>query len=186
MKKVALINPGGNEWFSTNEPLNLGFIAGYLEKNGVDVRIIDELAGQDVKKELEEYGPDIAGITAVTPLAGRAYQIAKLCRDKGVLTAMGGVHASILPDEALKHADIVIQGEGEAAMLSIVRGEIKTGVASKPYIKNIDDIPLPARHLMKMDFYLRTRDRLPDTYLEFVPPHTKTASILTSPGCPFS
>lgn len=186
MKKVALINPGREEWFSANEPLNLGFIAGFLEKNGAEARIIDELAGQDVKKELEEYRPDIVGITAVTPLVGRAYQIAELCRKLGILTVMGGVHASILPEEALKHADIIIRGEGEEAMLAIAKGEIDSGIVSKPYIKDIDDIPPPARHLMQMDFYLRTRDRLPDTYLDFVPAHTKTASILTSRGCPFS
>ncbi|MEK9135301.1 MAG: radical SAM protein, partial [Patescibacteria group bacterium] len=51
----------------------------------------------------------------------------------------------------------------------------------------IDDIPLPARHLMQMDFYLRVRDRLPDAFmLDFVPPHTKASSIFTSRGCPFS
>ena len=186
MPKVALINPGKEEWFSSNEPLNLGFIASFLEKNNIEVRIIDELAGQDVKKELEKYRPDIAGITAVTPLIHHAYRIAKMCRGMGILTVLGGVHASILPEEAQKHADIVIKGEGEIAMLDIVKGNIKSGIVSRPYIKNIDDVPPPARHLMQMDFYMRTKDRLPDTYLDFVPPHTKTASLLTSRGCPFA
>jgi magnesium-protoporphyrin IX monomethyl ester (oxidative) cyclase len=71
-------------------------------------------------------------------------------------------------------------------MLDIVKKRIKSGIISRPYIKNLDEIPPPSRHLMQMDFYLCTKDRLPDTYLYFVPPHTKTASILTSRGCPYS
>lgn len=186
MSKIALINPGRDLRYAVQEPLNIGFIASYLEKNDIEVRIIDELAGQDVEKELNEYRPNIAGITATTPLAPDAYRIADICRKMGILTVMGGVHASVLPEEALQHVDIVVKGEGEVAMLDIVKNNIKSGIVSRPYIKNIDEIPPPARHLMKMDFYLRTKDRLPNTYLYFVPPHTKTASILTSRGCPYN
>ncbi|MCG2758057.1 MAG: B12-binding domain-containing radical SAM protein [Desulfobacteraceae bacterium] len=186
MAKVALINPGKDQRFAVQEPLNLGFIASYLEKNGVEVRIIDELAGQNVKKELDQYRPEIVGLTATTVLVSRAYRIADMCRKKGILTVMGGVHASILPEEALRHVDIVVKGEGEQAMLDIIRDGINSGIVSRPYIKNIDEMPPPARHLMKMNFYLYTKDRLPETYLYFVPPHTKTASILTSRGCPYS
>lgn len=186
MSKVALINSGKDEKYAIQEPLNLGFIASYLEKNGIEVIIIDELAGQDVKKEIDKFRPDIVGITATTPLVVDAYRVAKISKEMGILTVMGGVHASILPEEALKHVDIVIKGEGEVAMLDIVRNNIKSGIISRPYIKDIDEIPPPARHLMQMDFYLRTKDRLPDTYLSFVPSHTKTASILTSRGCPYA
>lgn len=186
MAKVALINPGKDQRFAVQEPLNLGFIASYLEKNGVEVRIIDELAGQNVKKELDQYRPEIVGLTATTVLVSRAYRIADMCRKKGILTVMGGVHASILPEEALQHVDIVVKGEGEQSMLDIVKQGITSGVVTRPYIKNIDEIPPPARHLMKMDFYLYTKDRLPETYLYFVPSHTKTASMLTSRGCPYS
>mgnify|MGYP001558572427 CR=1 FL=1 len=187
MTRVALINPGKNGKYAITEPLNLGFIASYLEKNGVEVAIIDELAGQNVKMEIEKFSPDIIGVTATTPFVADAYRVLDMCREKGILTVMGGVHASVLPEEALQHADIVVKGEGEVAMLDIVKDNIRSGIISRPYIKNIDDIPLPARHLMQMDFYLRVRDRLPDAFmLDFVPPHTKASSIFTSRGCPFS
>lgn len=187
MVKVALVNPGKDQRFAIQEPLNLGFIASYLEKNNIEVRIIDELAGQDVEKELSTYCPDIVGITATTPLAPDAYRIADMCRKKGILTVMGGVHATVLPEEALQHVDIVVKGEGEIAMLDIVRkNNINSKIISRPYIKNIDDVPPPARHLMNMEFYLRTKDRIPDSYLYFVPPNTPTASILTSRGCPYN
>lgn len=186
MKRVALINPGRNEQFAVQEPLNLGFIAAYLEKNGVEVRIIDELAGEDVPAEISRYGPDVAGITATTPLAEDAYRIADHCKKAGILTVMGGVHASVLPEEALSHSDIVVIGEGEQAMLDIASGSVNPGIVRRDYIRDLDEIPMPARHLMKMDFYTRTKDRLPHTYLHFVPPRTKTSAMLTSRGCPYT
>jgi len=184
--KVALIAPGKDSRFAVQEPLNLGFIASYLEKNDIEVRIIDELAGQSVEEKLSEYRPNIVGITATTPLVTDAYRIAKICKKMGILTVMGGVHARVLPEESLQHVDIVVKGEGEIAMLDIVKNGIRSGIVSRPYIQNIDEIPHPARHLMDMNFYLRTKDRLPHTYLYFVPPHTKTAAILTSRGCPYN
>lgn len=186
MKKVALIQPGKDERFSSNEPTNLGYIASYLMKHGVEVNIIDELAGQDVEKELGKYKPDIVGLTATTPLAPDAYRIAKICKSMDMVTVMGGVHASVLPDEALQYVDIVVIGEGEQAMLAIVKNGIRSGIVSRPYIKNLDDIPPPARHLMQMDYYLRTRERASSGYLGFIPLRAKAASLTTTRGCPYS
>lgn len=186
MARVVLINPGREERFSVQEPLNLGFLASYLELSGVEVKIIDELAGDNVREELANFGPDLVGITATTPLVPRAYQIASLCHDMKIPTIMGGVHASVLPQEALAHVDAVVKGEGEKALLSIVKEGLKEKIVERPFIPNLDLVPPPSRHLMRMDFYLRTKDRLPETYLEFVPPRTKTASLLTSRGCPYS
>jgi len=185
--KVALVNPGRGRRWAVSEPLNLGYIAGYLEQNGIEVKIIDQIAGQDVKEEIEHYGPDIIGLTAVTPLAPSVYKIADMCREKGILTVMGGVHASVMPEEALTHADIVVVGEGEMAMLDIINRGTKSGIVSYPYVKNIDDFPPPARHLIKQDFYFNILDKIRDlmAFLPFVPPSTKVATLLTSRGCPF-
>lgn len=184
-KKVALINSGRNQAFAINEPLNLGFIAGFLEKNNIEVKIIDELAGQDVEKEIRKYRPDIVGITATTIIAPDAYRLADSCRKMGILTVMGGVHATILPEEALEHVDVVVKGEGELAMLDIVKEGITSGIVSRPFIKNIDEVPMPARHLMDMEFYIHQKDKLSGTHLYFVPPRTRTGAILTSRGCPY-
>jgi radical SAM superfamily enzyme YgiQ (UPF0313 family) len=185
MKKVALVYPGKNPSLAISEPLNIGYIASYLEKNDVKVKIIDQLAGQNVKKEIENYRPDLVGITGTTAVIPDAYDVADMCRKNGILTVIGGVHASSLPKEALQHADIVVIGEGEKAMLDIVNKKIKSGIVSPPYVKNIDEMPPPAWHLMQMEFYLRTKDRIPATHLFYVPPHTKVASLLSSRGCPY-
>jgi anaerobic magnesium-protoporphyrin IX monomethyl ester cyclase len=187
-KKVALINPGKRARFDAHEPLNIGFIAAVLEeKHGVEVKIIDELAGQDIELELDRFKPDFAGITATTPFADDAYRTAKICRKSGIITVMGGVHASILSDEALNYVDIVVKGEGEEAMRDIVLDNIRERIISRPYIRDLDSIPRPAYHLMNMDFYLSARDRAPyNTALIFIPKGYKVASMLTSRGCPYS
>jgi radical SAM superfamily enzyme YgiQ (UPF0313 family) len=191
MRKVALIAPNGNDpSYGVSSPLNLGYIASYLEKNNIEVAIIDEIAGQNAEKELLKFSPDIVGITATTPLIYRAYQIADFCKKNGFLTVMGGVHVTVLPEEALKHCDLVVCGEGERAMLDIAKkggGSKEKGhkIIQGTDITDIDEIPMPARHLMQMDFYLKSRDRFPDSYYSFVPLHTKVATIITGRGCPY-
>ena len=185
MPKIALINPGKDKQYSTQEPLNLGFLASYLIKYGIDVKIIDQLAGQKPQKEIKKYNPDYIGITATTPIINDAFEIANWCMNHEYPVIFGGVHASIqLTDTDSLYT--VVKGEGEKALLGLVKGEIPlNGIVEGEYIKNLDDIPLPARHLIDMNFYMRSKDRISDSYLYFVPKHTKVASILTSRGCNF-
>ena len=56
---------------------------------------------------------DLVGITAMTHQAVRAYEIADRFREKGVPVVLGGMHPTVLPDEALAHADAVVVGEAE-------------------------------------------------------------------------
>ncbi len=164
------------------EPLNLGYIASYLESKKFQVRIFDQLAGQDIKKNITYFKPDVAGLTATTPLAGEAYKIANFLKKQGILTVMGGIHASVLPEDALNHdIDVVVKGPGETAMADIIEQGIKSGVIDGILPKNLDDIPKPARHLMSLDFYLKTPKFVPN--YSFVPPGQKSARMITSRGC---
>ena len=56
---------------------------------------------------------DLVGITAMTAQADRAYQVADRFREIGVRVIMGGIHPTMLPHEAKKHADSVVIGEVE-------------------------------------------------------------------------
>ncbi len=56
---------------------------------------------------------DIVGISAATQQAIQAYEVAKEFRKRGTYVVMGGIHASVLPDEALECVDTVIIGEAE-------------------------------------------------------------------------
>jgi radical SAM superfamily enzyme YgiQ (UPF0313 family) len=76
---------------------------------GWTVRILDE------KVEPVDLGQaaDLVGITGMTPAIDRAYQIADAFRARGVPVVMGGIHVSMLPEEALAHCDAVVIGEAE-------------------------------------------------------------------------
>jgi radical SAM superfamily enzyme YgiQ (UPF0313 family) len=56
---------------------------------------------------------DLVGITANTPAAPHAYALAREFRRRGVTVVIGGPHATLLPEEAMEHADAVVVGEGE-------------------------------------------------------------------------
>lgn len=186
MGKIALVNPGKDQRFSVQEPLHLGYLAAYLRKHNVEVTIIDELAGDDVERRILEFNPTFVGLTATTPLVNDAYRIAKFCRNKGIKTVMGGVHVSILPNEALEHVDFVVIGEGEEALLCIARQESKERIIkSSNYIKNLDDIPMPARDLLNMEFYKKSKTRTPESYLFFVKKGMTVGAIMSSRGCPY-
>lgn len=73
------------------------------------VRIVN-----DVVERIDFSGDyDLVGITALTSQSRRAYQIADAFRQRGVKVVMGGMHASLLPEEAGQHADAVVIGEAE-------------------------------------------------------------------------
>lgn len=185
--KVVLVYPGRdpNVMPPVHPPMNLATIAAYLEAHGQKVTIVDEQAGENVEARLKELKPDIVGITATTPVAPWAYRIAAMAKKMGALTVIGGKHASALPEDAAKYVDIVVVGEGEQAMMDIINGKREKIIYVKDYIKNLDDIPSPAWHLLNMEFYTKGRERGPRTHLYFLPRKSRVGSLLTSRGCPF-
>ena len=67
---------------------------------------------------LREY--DIIGITSLTNTIGEAYRLAKSCKRNANVVVMGGPHVTFCPEEALKHCDYVVLGEGEATFPALV------------------------------------------------------------------
>ena len=72
---------------------------------------------------------DLVGITANTPAAPHAYELAREFRRRGVAVVIGGPHATLLPDEVAQHADSVVVGEGELVWPQLLtdfeHGELK-------------------------------------------------------------
>ena len=89
-------------------PLALPVVAAYTP-DYYDVRIIDE------ESEIipNDYNPDIVGITTILATKDRAFQIGDFFKSKGIPVVVGGVNASLNPEEYLKHADSVVIGEAE-------------------------------------------------------------------------
>ncbi len=114
-----------------------------------DVTIVDENYEEpDWDREW-----DIVGITAMTQQAERAYEIADRFRASGRYVVMGGIHASVMPDEAADHADTVFAGEAETTWPQFLT-DYASGTP-KPLYRQADDvcvdmtsIPLPRYDLV--------------------------------------
>jgi radical SAM superfamily enzyme YgiQ (UPF0313 family) len=121
IKKLLLINPVEKADVNISDvpvlrfpPLSLAYIAA-LTPSDWDINIIDE--------NIEPFtfeDADIVGLTAMTSNAPRAYEIAAVYRGKGIKTVMGGIHASILYDEAIQFVDSVVIGEAESVWQSLI------------------------------------------------------------------
>ena len=64
---------------------------------------------------------DLVGITAATPGAPHAYELAEAFRNRGVKVVMGGPHATLRPYEVVEHTDIVVVGEAEPVWAIVLR-----------------------------------------------------------------
>lgn len=113
---------------------------------------------------------DLIALTAMTPQATRAYQIADGFRDRGKTVVMGGFHASNLPDEALGHVDAVVVGEGELVwprlLADFAEGKLQKTYKSDALI-DMAQIPVARREIFKGKGYLLTN------------------TVQTTRGCPF-
>lgn len=65
---------------------------------------------------------DVVGITVHTTFASRAYELAARYRAAGARVVLGGLHVSALPEEAARHADVVVAGEGASVWPSVLQG----------------------------------------------------------------
>ena len=82
-----------------------------------DVTILDE----QVDAIDFERPYDVVAITALTPVATRAYQVADAFRARGAWVVMGGLHVTMFPDEAARHADTLCVGEAEGTWPDFLR-----------------------------------------------------------------
>ncbi len=204
--KVSLINPAINpktqkkaitDIIRATFPFSLGHLAGYLLKDGqFPLRIVDEqitpLEDEDIERLVSGMaGPKIIGLTALTATSVRAYEIANAVKriDPAVTVVLGGVHASVLPEEALgqKGVDIVVRGEGEVTFSEIIESVFNEkdysrlqGIsfkrngnfvrnADRPLISDLDSLPRFPYHLFE----------------ENIERYSGFNSVQTSRGCPF-
>ncbi len=97
-------------------PLSMVVVAALVQREGWDVELIDQ-NHQGPSAEV----PDAVFIVSWTGLAVAGYRTAADYRARGVPVIMGGVHPSMMPGEALRHADAIVVGEAEEVMPTLVR-----------------------------------------------------------------
>lgn len=175
MTKVLLVNPPETEQLGyTNPPLGLLYLAGMLRSHGIEPRLVDGcLLGWDsVEKEIEEYHPDIVGITCLTPGRKKALRVAELAKagNSQTLVVMGGAHPTIMYQQILEnypYVDVIVRGEGEYTFLEIAQGigldkidgivfrSNKEIIENRPreYVEDLDDLPFPAWDMIDFQQY---------------------------------
>ena len=132
MKKLVLINPrnrvslyGDYLW----EPLSLGYVAAATPPHW-EVELIDEQ--HEGALDYSNVQADLVGLTAFTTQATRAYHIASQFRSRGIPVVMGGIHASLVPDEAIQYADSLFVGECETKWPEVI-ADVEAGRLAKRY-----------------------------------------------------
>lgn len=149
--------------YSLFPPLGLATLAAYLEDED-DVEIQDE----HVEPLNLDDAPDLVVIQVYITSANRAYRLADLYRARGAYVALGGLHATSLPDEAAEHADTIFLGPGEDTWPQFLK-DLRAGSAKRIYrstLRTLQGLPPVRRDLIKRQRYL-----VPN-------------SIVVSRGCP--
>jgi len=179
-------------------PLGLAQLAAVLQENNIDVRILDctalKMDRHVLEQAIRQERPDMVGATALTPFFYDAVQVAKIAKavDPRIVTVLGGPHVTYLPEETLKEntaIDIVARGEGERTIIDLVHclehgnqlskvkgigfrsnGEV---ILTEPQpLVNVNELPLPAYHLLPMEKY----------YFVML---GRFATVIASRGCPY-
>ena len=182
-------------------PLGLLYVAAYAEKNtSAEVAVLDtQVEGADlaqIEKRISTYGPDVVGIQAMTFTLIDAIETAEAVKrvSQDIHVCLGGPHVNIYPEETLEipEVDSLVMGEGEVVFSELVRCldegrslEEVVGVAFKrngkavvtgrrPFIRDLDALPHPARHLVP---YRK--------YTSALATETPITTMMSSRGCPF-
>jgi len=178
-------------------PLSLAYLAAGLLEHGIEVKVLDLLTSKPsaakVRRELEGYQPHVVGTTAATMTFPAAARLLKVCKqfDPAITTIIGGPHVSYAWEDTFRRApwiDVVAIGEGDATVVELVSalrsgGDLRevAGIAicqdgrvlrtaARPLVQQLDDLPMPARHLMPLSRYKALG---------------LACSIISSRGCPY-
>ncbi len=147
-------------------PLNLPYLAA-LTPPDVEVEIVDESVEEiDFEKNV-----DMVGITVLTMAATRAYEIARLFRQRGICVVLGGIHPTVLPEETSQHADAIVVGEAEDIWQQLL-ADFRTGHLKEIYRRDerpsLENLPKPRWDLLNAKAYMTTN------------------VVQASRGCPYS
>lgn len=200
MKKVLLL--AAKMDFARFIPLGIAYIAAYCEREGHSVQVYDELpdSHKSLTDTVKTFQPDVVGISCMTATYTKACQYAREIRSVSPSTPVvfGGVHPTVAVEDTMMNdfLDFVVCGEGEETFSEFLRvygnGSNYSSIAGLAYkkdgkifvnpkrnlIKEMDSLPMPARHLFPMDYYIQ-RWNWPRGYWN------KTANMMSSRGCPY-
>ncbi|MFH1037865.1 MAG: radical SAM protein [PVC group bacterium] len=213
---VLLINPPFDPEESVGEsrsvrfvlnitpPLGLAYLGAVLERAGHQVRIVDYTARSPyppLPKIIQEFEPNLIGLTATTPSFESACRLTRELRKlrPGTPLMLGGAHVTCAPESAMKSGlfQAGVLGEGEETVVELAK-HLEDGrfvnlhrvsgiifsedgdwrrTPPRPFILDLDSLPFPAYHLLPP---LRYYHPTPASYRQL-----PVGILMTSRGCPF-
>ena len=137
-----------------------------LTPNDVDITVVDE----EIREIDFSLDFDLVGISCMTATANRSYQLSDMFRQRGSKVVLGGIHPTILPQEAIQQADAVVIGEAEGCWADVINDFIKRNLQKFYHVPEPDlsKHPFPRR-----DFHI-------DKALY------NCVGLLTTRGCPYA
>ena len=131
-KRILLVKPKGRKGlgFSADViPLGLEYITASIQDLAEDINIVDmELEKHPFQYFLDLFHPDLVGITMSATDHDEGLHLARIAKDNGATTVLGGYHPTAIPGELLSHpqVDVIVRGEGELTMKELVqKGTLK-------------------------------------------------------------
>ena len=168
--KILLITPRVDIEKRTNKGLMMPQLALYILEGLTppkhSVRIIEE---ETELVDLEQ-DCDLVGISCMTANAPRAYELCEEFKKRGKTVILGGVHPTILPDEALQHADCLVIGEAEGVWEALLK-DFENDNLKSTYHQMTPDL---GKYVPK-DFKKIVKRRL-----------FKLIPLMTTRGCPYN
>src|SRR4030042_4128311 len=155
--KLTIIAPSWDQgWWGGGRvlapPLVLPLLAGLTPKD-VNVRLIDE----NVEEADVDAPTDLVAMTCMTASAPRAYALCDAFRERKIPVVIGGIHPTVMPDEAALHADAVIIGEAEPVWDEVLKdfgaNRLKPRYGYDGHIA-LGGFPFPRRDLLMARRYL--------------------------------
>lgn len=184
-------------------PLGLLYLMSALQEQGHECELIDasslSLGYQDILERIQEFAPDLVGVSTMTPSAPLAYETIRYLKKRlDIPIVIGGVHCNSFKDQVLRElpeVDIVCVGEGERTIVELVRameqdtplGDV-TGICyrdadgkivrnpDRPLTMDLDSLQFPARKVLDNSIYRP----LPISFKR-----SPVTSMITSRGCPY-
>ena len=153
-------------------PVAIGpaLVATILQNQGYDARVYDESRTplfNRGKLRRDILDSDAVGAYIISPAAERGYRILDEVkrRNPGIKTMLGGAHASLLPEEAREHADVVVVGDAEHVIADAV--DSLTGIVQGERVQNLDELPIANLNLIEGYEHKLWRERFLGRFIPF-------------------
>lgn len=185
-------------------PLGIATIAAYVEQQGYSVKILDAFAlgysFDQIEEEVKKIQPRVILVGSMTASHKAALQIMGRAKQQNpeLIVICGGPHVTNLPESTIMkpYVDYLVINEGEETTLELLDAVFKkknippkdikgiiykeNGVMKstekRPFIVKLDNVPMPAYHLLPMDAYKA---------YGWLDEGRKFSTMITSRGCPF-